>query len=398
MSLFRHILMIVLLGFSSYPVVAEQVNEGADDYAYAINMASSLGHIRADDLPELDVLLSHRVYTASFVKDGKTWNRLRVGFFGSRSDANKALDVLKAHYPDAWIAEVSVDERLDSSRTVLGVRKSIAVAETGTEPLPASISSHVERRDHTSVEYGNVDGQESSKTVLGISKPIAAVETGTEPPPASISSHVDRLALAGAEYGDENAYYYGGLLVPFPGSDLGNGFVQRYWLDWLQYEYDNDTRTIKAEAPGASVALGYGKAVTAGSWSIYMGPVWRNTNLSPDDKGSDVRGSQWGANISLQGERRFGEDWRVNGIASFTTGTDSYWTRGRLTRKLQSGQSVGVEAVFHGNDDYSAWQAGVVMLDIRLTPVTSLGLKGGARKTSGEDIGAYLGIELTRSF
>jgi len=212
------------------------------------------------------------------------------------------------------------------------------------------------------------------------------------------SAVADRLVLAGAEYGDENAYYYAGLLVPFTGSDLGNGFVQRYWLDWLQYEYDNGTRTIKARAPGASVALGYGKAVTAGSWSIYMGPVWRDTDLSPDDKDSDVRGSQWGANISLQGDRRLGNDWRANGIASFTTGTDSYWTRGRLTRKLLTGHAVGVEAIFHGNDDYAAWQAGVVMLDIRLVPGTSLGLKGGARKTDGEDLGAYLGVELAKSF
>lgn len=96
--------------------------------------------------------------------------------------------------------------------------------------------------------------------------------------------------------------------------------------------------------------------------------------------------------------RRLSEDWRANGIASFTIGTDSYWTRGRLTRKLQSGHAVGVEAVFHGNDDYSAWQAGVVMLDIRLTPETSLGVKGGARKTDGDDAGAYIGIELGRSF
>ncbi len=89
-----------------------------------------------------------------------------------------------------------------------------------------------------------------------------------------------------------------------------------------------------------------------------MGPVWRNTGLSPDDKDCDVRGSQWGANISLQGDRQFGKDWRANGIASLTTGTDAYWTRGRLTRKLLSGYAVGVETIFHGNDDYAAWQAG----------------------------------------
>ena len=212
------------------------------------------------------------------------------------------------------------------------------------------------------------------------------------------SAAADRLALTGAEYGDNNAYYYAGLLVPFTGSDLGNGFVQRYWLDWLQYEYDNGTRTIRARAPGASVALGYGKANTEGSWSIYMGPVWRDTDLSPDDPGSDVRGSQWGANISLQGDHRLGKNWRTNGIASFTTGTDSYWTRGRLTRKLLSGHAVGVEAVFHGNADYATWQAGVVMLDIRLASGTSLGFKGGAKKNDGEDISAYLGIELAKSF
>lgn len=208
----------------------------------------------------------------------------------------------------------------------------------------------------------------------------------------------DRLALAGAEYGDDNAYFYTGLLVPFTGSDLGNGFVQRYWLDWLRYEYDNGTRTITARAPGASISLGYGKAVTEGSWSIYMGPVWRNTDLSPDDKGSDVRGSQWGVNISLQGDRKLGNKWRVNGIASFTTGTDSYWTRGRLTRKLHSGYAVGAETIFHGNDDYAVWQAGAVMIDIKLAAETSLGLKVGARKNDGEDIGAYLGVELAKDF
>jgi hypothetical protein len=35
-------------------------------------------------------------------------------------------------------------------------------------------------------------------------------------------------ARAVAEYGGDNSYYYAGLLSPFPGSDLGNGFVQRY--------------------------------------------------------------------------------------------------------------------------------------------------------------------------
>ena len=113
-----------------------------------------------------------------------------------------------------------------------------------------------------------------------------------------------KLALAGAEYGGDNGYYYAGLLAPLPGSDLGNGFVQRYWVDWLRYEYDNGNRTITAKAPGAAAALGYARSTGQGSFSVYAGPVYRHTELSPDDRNSDVRGAQWGMNLSLQGEHR----------------------------------------------------------------------------------------------
>jgi hypothetical protein len=207
-----------------------------------------------------------------------------------------------------------------------------------------------------------------------------------------------KLALAGAEYGGENGYYYAGLLAPFPGSDLGNGFVQRYWVDWLRYEYDNGTRTVTAKAPGAAVALGYARSAGPGSFSVYAGPVYRNTDLSPDDPASDVRGTRWGMNLSLQAERKLDERWRASGIASYTTGTASYWTRGRLTRSVYSHHEFGVETIFHGNDDYTAWQAGLVVLGFQPAPHTSLGFKSGARKTSGEDLSGYIGIELARDF
>lgn len=207
-----------------------------------------------------------------------------------------------------------------------------------------------------------------------------------------------RLALAGAEYGGDNGYYYAGLLAPLPGSDLGNGFVQRYWVDWLRYEYDNGNRTITAKAPGAAAALGYARSTGQGSFSVYAGPVYRHTELSPDDRNSDVRGAQWGMNLSLQGEHRLGQRWRTNGIASYTTGTASYWTRGRLTRLMNSRHEYGMEAIFHGNDDYTAWQAGLVALGFQPAPHTTLGFKAGARKTSGEDPSGYIGIELARDF
>jgi hypothetical protein len=57
-----------------------------------------------------------------------------------------------------------------------------------------------------------------------------------------------------------------------------------------------------------------------------------------------------------------------------------------------------VEALVHGNDDYTAWQTGIVALGFQPAPHTSMGFKAGARKTSGEDLSGYIGIELGKDF
>ena len=111
-----------------------------------------------------------------------------------------------------------------------------------------------------------------------------------------------------------------------------------------------------------------------------------------------LRGAQWGVNIGLQGNSGLGNHWRVSGIASYTTGTSSYWTRARLTRRLGSGFTPGLEIVLHGNHEYSTWQAAVVILDIRLAAQTMLGLKVGARQTDSEATGGYFGVELGHGF
>ncbi len=383
------IIIIMWLGFMSLPVVAVQGEDNDGGYSYAINLASSRQQFTADDVHNREILLPYRVYTTRLVKDGKNWNRLRVGFFENPDTANTALDEIRAFYPDAWIAEVSAEERLESSSFVIGF----------DNPNTIDKASEFSTTDFSEIKLDTVDEENDfSGTDPGTSTPPVIVEARSQTPAERFPSSPQNLLLTGADYGGDNAYYYAGLLVPFSGSDLGNGFVQRYWLDWVSYEYETWNRTIKAQAPGASVAVGYGKTTERGAWRLYLGPVWRDTDLSPDDPDSDIQGTQWGANISLQGNRSITEDWRASGIVSFTTGTESYWTRGRLSRRLASGHSAGIEAVFHGNDDYSAWQTGLLLQDFQPAPQTSLGLKFGARKTRGEDIGGYVGIELSRAY
>jgi len=109
-------------------------------YPYAINLASSTNPFSGDELPKLETLLAYRVYTTRFVKDGKTWNRLRVGFFSTREAATKVLGELQAYFPGAWVTPVSEQERDGSAGSLLAVTGRAAVAPAvGAAPAPVRL-------------------------------------------------------------------------------------------------------------------------------------------------------------------------------------------------------------------------------------------------------------------
>ena len=83
-------------------------------HPYVINLVSLLRPYSADDLPRHDAFYSYRSYVVPFQKAGKTWYRLRLGFFKTREAANAVMMELKDQFPGAWIATASLDERQQS--------------------------------------------------------------------------------------------------------------------------------------------------------------------------------------------------------------------------------------------------------------------------------------------
>jgi hypothetical protein len=69
----------------------------------------------------VEVLRRYRVYVAEAVVSGKTWYRLRLGFFANTEEANRVLAQVKRAYPDAWIDKASTVERQASDSTALNV-------------------------------------------------------------------------------------------------------------------------------------------------------------------------------------------------------------------------------------------------------------------------------------
>jgi hypothetical protein len=209
------------------------------------------------------------------------------------------------------------------------------------------------------------------------------------------------LGLGGAEIAEQgSAYAFAGAIVPLgPDAALGQGWVQRYWLDWVEYRFDSEGEQVRARAPGFSASLGYQNSDGAGSWAVYAGVGYRDTDLTPDRPNAKVRDAQSALLLLAETDRRFAEAWRFTGAIQYSAGPDSYWSRAKFLRKSSNASFWrGVEIVFQGDPDYKAYKLGLVLDEIPMTSRVNINFKLGAVKTKGLKTDAYAGIELVGVF
>ena len=208
----------------------------------------------------------------------------------------------------------------------------------------------------------------------------------------------DRLWILTGEVYQSDYYFGGGLLIPFWGDNhLGQGWVQRYWLDTFSYTYDANGRDIDANVFGADAMIGYQASRPGLSGAVYFGVRYSNAHLSPDDPSGALRGEQFWPKAQVEGEATLSSSLRANAIIAYTTVLDGYWARARLLYGLSGTKFIGPELVVQGDPNYNAQKIGVAFGGFQLGQKTFLTLKGGYRFQSGAD-GPYVGAELVGEF
>lgn len=209
------------------------------------------------------------------------------------------------------------------------------------------------------------------------------------------------ILLTGAEGGGGggtgNYYTFAGGIAPLVNDKLGDGVVQKYWIDFLGYQYPADKREVTATAVGVEAALGLQKGGEKWWGGAYAGLRYTHTWLSPDHPQSRVRGSQFRPSLQLEGERNLTTDLKVGAIGRYLFISDAYWTRGRIMYRIHHETYTGPELIVHGDPDYRAWQGGWV---VSYPPFrnSSLGVKAGLRKVEKAEQGIYAGLEFSRLF
>ncbi|OOZ40294.1 hypothetical protein BOW53_08280 [Solemya pervernicosa gill symbiont] len=101
---------------------------------YVINLESSLKPIDLADHASLKQHARRQAYVVDFEQNQRTWYRLRLGFFATRSEASEMLKQLTANYPKAWVARASQSEV--EKKTETAAVKPVATPLATRPPLP----------------------------------------------------------------------------------------------------------------------------------------------------------------------------------------------------------------------------------------------------------------------
>ena len=70
---------------------------------YVINLESSLRYPATADIPAMTLAEGQKLFITEAEIDGKTWYRMRVGYFDSAETASAVLRDIRGQYPGAWI-------------------------------------------------------------------------------------------------------------------------------------------------------------------------------------------------------------------------------------------------------------------------------------------------------
>ncbi|MEA3241805.1 MAG: hypothetical protein U9Q19_00025, partial [Pseudomonadota bacterium] len=112
---------------------------------YVINLASSIKPIKTPILDSLKNPDQYIIYTARFPIDGRVWNRLRLGFFSTRKEAEKTAESVKDRYPRAWIQVATEEEILGAFKKIASPEQPASAATTVSPP--ADSQQLTQRRD-----------------------------------------------------------------------------------------------------------------------------------------------------------------------------------------------------------------------------------------------------------
>jgi hypothetical protein len=143
-TLCRILALVVLIGLQGQVALARA--DGHVDTPsgkFVINLMSTLDATAPVDFASVPIAPGQQVYSTTVDVDGRTWHRVRLGFFATQADAAAALSRLRDDYPDAWVARAS-DRELGMFADDVATRDPAGAGNSETIPAAATTATAVQ--------------------------------------------------------------------------------------------------------------------------------------------------------------------------------------------------------------------------------------------------------------
>ncbi len=270
---------------------------------YVINLASTLEQALQGRIPDLPLFHRYRLYLADHVENGKTWHRLRLGFFATREEAEALLPQLKEQFPEAWVTEAPAGERERSADLVINLigRTAEEVAEIPVSELrtpdgkPVQPGSREERLARLMEEARRA-------TALGnYSRAIQIYTKVSEPPPNPWSRQaLEFLGLAREKKGQlaQARLVYERFLKEYPEGEDAKRVQQR--LSALLTAGESKPRKVLRKAKRTEVAAREIEYEVFGGWSQF----YRREASNTDEQGFALSDTALVSDLDVTGRIR----------------------------------------------------------------------------------------------
>jgi hypothetical protein len=174
---------------------------------------------------------------------------------------------------------------------------------------------------------------------------------------------------------------------------------------YLTYKYYTNDVLIKAKSPGLTAVAGVKLFSGQTMFGVYGGVEFRNTDLSPDDRNSSVRGSTTGGVIQGEFDSWLTKRTNVNIFGSYSGTSDFSYERGKIKQQITNFDYqgpytlfVGAEQFYGRNSDFRGQGYGALVELYSIPLKASIALRGGYKHDSTYGNGGYGGLELYKGF
>lgn len=217
--------------------------------------------------------------------------------------------------------------------------------------------------------------------------------------------------IGGAEVDTDGLFF--GFIGPQWNRPLNDNvrLTLRAYMNWLQYEFEDNGGITKVSGPGVSTRVGL-KFGDRNTFGIGAGPSfkWRGRDFE-DLNGNKIEGPDDAEDEDMEIGFNVGADAYINatdrdvlhGIVSYDTVDKYLWSRAAYKRQITNldwketwAHSLGVEGIAQGNDDIRTLMLGGLVEFTHAPSSTSLMFRAGFKRSSfdaaDDRTGPYFGV------